>query len=140
MMMCFFGFDGTQRVLHTDDGVAGGFHDDVDVDVEELVRVGHDRRGAVREGGGDVRCDLVFGPADECEGAFRALDVDVGDGDDVDAGDVVGLGQVHGAVAAGADEANADGAAFLLTVAEEFVKVHWGSLWLRYRVGEARPL
>ena len=82
-----------------------------------------------RERRGDVRSDLVCGPVDQREGALCALDVDVRDGDDVDAGDVVGLGQVHGAVAAGADEADPDGTAFLLAVAQEFVKVHWGSLW-----------
>ena len=66
-----------------------------------------------------------LGQSDEFEGAFGALDVDVRDGDDVDAGDVVGLRKVHGAVAAGSDQADPDGAAFLFTVAEEFVKIHW---------------
>jgi hypothetical protein len=117
-------FNGAQCVLHTDDGVARRFNDDVDVDIEEFVSVGHDRGGAVPEGGGDVRGDLGFGPSNEFEGTFGALDVDVRDGDDVDAGDVVRLGQVHGAVPAGADQANPDGAAFLLAVTEKLVKIH----------------
>ncbi len=68
------------------------------------------------------------GQPDQFEGTLSALGVDVGDGDDVDAGNVARLGEVHGAVASGADEADADGAVLPLSVTEEFVEVHWISL------------
>ena len=65
------------------------------------------------------------GQSDQLECALRPLDVDVGDGDDVDARDVVRLGQVHGAVPAGADETDADGAAFAFALLKKGVEVHW---------------
>ncbi|MCY1236780.1 hypothetical protein D9M72_494520 [compost metagenome] len=111
-------------MLHSDDGVARRFDNDVDIYIKELVRVGHDGRGAVPEGGSDVRRDLVLGPTHKLECPFGALDVDVGDSDDMDSRDVVCLSQVHGAVAAGSDESDSDRTAILLAVAKKLVEVH----------------
>ncbi|GAB3561439.1 hypothetical protein GCM10027405_13240 [Arthrobacter alkaliphilus] len=57
----------------------------------------------------------------------------------MDPGNVVGLGEVHRAVTPGADEADPDGAAFLLAVDKEFVKVHWSLSSLECDAKETRP-
>ena len=55
---------------------------------------------------------------------LRAFDVDVGDADDVDAGDVARLRQVHGPEPAGADQTHADGPSVAFALGQEFVQIH----------------
>src|SRR5690348_16059978 len=113
-------------MVDADDRVAGGLHNDVEVGVEQRSRVGDDRGRAVGDGRVNVDGDLVCRPVDQLEGSLRSVDVDVGDTDDVDAGDVARLGEVHGAEPSGTDETDADGPAVAFALLEEGVKIHDG--------------
>ncbi len=116
--------DGAERVVDAHDRVAGGLNDDVQFGVEQDGRVGHDGGGPR----GDSRLDVVdegfLGPVDQLQGALGAFGVDIGDGDDVDAGDVAGLCQVHRAEPSGTDQPHADRAALGLALGQKFVQVH----------------
>jgi hypothetical protein len=118
------GLDGAKRVVDADDRIAGRLHDHVDVVIEELRGVRHYRGRAIRESGCDIRGDLICRPADESERALGTRDIDVGDRDDVDTGDVARLRQVHRAESPGPDEADPDRTTFGLACNEQFVEVH----------------
>src|SRR4051812_37876532 len=108
-------------MVDSDDRVAGGLHDDVEVGVEQRSRVGDNRGRAVGDGRVDVDGDRLRRPVDQLEGPLRPFDVDVGDTDDVDARDVARLGEVHGAEPSGTDETDADGPAVAFALLEEGV-------------------
>ena len=107
-------------------GNAGRLDDHLDAGMGDHRRgVGGDVGAAKLHGVAQRRCRKLLGrPAGGGELASGALDVEIGDRDDVQAARQPRLRQEHGAELAGADQADGHGAARGLAFEQESMQVH----------------